>query len=232
MLRAASLTTTAGGYAVPVELDTTLLITNAGRVNPIRQLADVRQTNVNTVEFINTTGITAGTARGDGGFGQRSGPRTADVNIEKAFAFVPFSIEIGSDWANFQNDMAMAFADAKDDLEADKFLTGLGHGSNEPQGLIAAGGATAVTRRHHGGCSARRICTRCEQALSERYQPNASIVGNRATYQKIRQLDTGGGANLWVQLQNDNPPTLSATAYEWTDYDNTPTTADEHRHRV
>jgi HK97 family phage major capsid protein len=59
MQRTASLTTTAGGYAVPVELDTSLLLTNAGVVNPIRQLARVRQTNVNTVEFINTTGITA-----------------------------------------------------------------------------------------------------------------------------------------------------------------------------
>ena len=130
LMRTSSLTTTAGGFAVPVELDTTLILTNAGVVNPIRNLARVRQTNVNTYEFINSTGIVAG-------FGAEAAEASDNaptlqqptVNIEKAFAFVPMSIEISQDWANIQEDMALCFADAKNQLESSKFLTGLGHAS-------------------------------------------------------------------------------------------------------
>ncbi len=227
LMRTSSLTTTAGGFAVPVELDTSLILTNAGVVNPIRNLARVRQTNVNTYEFINSTGIVAG-------FGAEATEASDNaptlqqptVNIEKAFAFVPMSIEISQDWANIQEDMALCFADAKNQLESSKFLTGLGHASHEPQGLIAAGGATSIVTTGTTAVVGAADLYALRQALSERYQPNASIVGNRATFDKIRQLDTAGGANLWVQLSYDNPPTLLGyPAYMWSKYDNTPTTS-------
>jgi len=227
LMRAGSLTTTAGGYAVPVELDTTLLLTNSGVVNPIRNLARVRQTNVNTVEFINTTGITASygaeaTEASDGA------PTLAQpvVNIEKAQAFVPFSIEIGEDWAAIQEDMALAFADARNQLEAQQFLTGLGHSSHAPQGLIAVGGATAIVSTATTAVFAVADLYSLENALSPRYRPNASFVANRAAYQKIRQFDTAGGASLWIQLQNANPPTLLGyNAYEWSNYSSGVTTS-------
>lgn len=227
LMRTASLTTTAGGFAVPVELDTTLLLTNAGVVNPVRNLARVRQTNVNTVEFINTTGITASygaevTTASD------NAPVLAQptINVEKAQAFVPFSIEIGQDWAAFQEDMALCFSDAKNQLEAQKFLTGLGHGSHEPQGLIAVGGATAVVSTGTTAVFKVSDLYNLEGALSPRYRANAAIVGNRAAFQQVRQFDTAGGASLWVQLQNNNPPTLIGyDAYEWSNYASTPTTS-------
>ncbi len=224
---ALSLSTTAGGYAVPVELDTTLILTNAGVVNPVRNLARVRQTTVNTVEFINTTGITAG-FNNEATEASDNSPVLAQptVNIEKAFAFVPMSIEIAEDWKNIQADLAMCFADAKNQLEAQKFLTGLGHASHEPQGLIAAGGATSVVTSASTAIFAVADLYSLENALSPRYRANASIVGNRAAFQKVRQLDTAGGANLWVQLQNSNPATLIGyPAYEWSNYSSAVTTS-------
>lgn len=227
MQRAASLTTTAGGFAVPVELDTTLILTNSGVVNPVRNLARVRQTNVNTVEFINTSGITAA-------FGAEATEASDNtpvlaqptVNVEKAFAFVPMSIEIAEDWAGIQADMAMCFADAKNQLEADKFLKGLGHTSTQPQGLIAAGGATAVVTSATTAVFAVADLYSLETALSPRYRGNASIVGNRAAFQKVRQFDTAGGANLWVQLQGSNPAQLLGyNAYEWSNYSSALTTS-------
>ena len=49
-----------------------------------------------------------------------------------------------------------------------------------------------------------------ENALGPRWRPNASVVGNRATYNAIRQFDTAGGAGLFVNnlqqgLQNNVP---------------------------
>ncbi len=227
MIRTASLTTTAGGYAVPVELDTTLLLTNAGVVNPVRNLARVRQTNVNTVEFINTAGITAAftaeaTEASDGA------PVLAQpvLNVEKAQAFVPMSIEIAEDWANIQADMAMAFADAKNQLESQKFLTGLGHASHEPQGLIAVGGATAVISTATTATFALADVYALSAALSTRYRPNATLVANRSTFDKARQFNTAGNYGAWVDLADGRPSTLTGyPVQEWSSYSGAITTS-------
>jgi len=147
------------------------------------------------------------------------------VNIEKAFAFVPMSIEISEDWANIQQDMALCFADAKNQLESLKFLKGLGHGSHEPQGLIAAGGATAVTSTATTAVFAVADLFSLETALSPRYRPNASIIGNKATFQKIRQF-ASNGVNIWVQLPGAIPNELIGyPVYEYSSMDSTPTTS-------
>jgi HK97 family phage major capsid protein len=226
MQRTASLVTTAGGFAVPVELDTTLLLTNAGVVNPIRGLARTRTTNVNTVEFINTAGATAMfTAEAQEAGDDAPVLAQPTVNIEKAMAFVPMSIEIAEDWAGIQQDMAMVFADAKNQLESQKFLTGLGHASHEPQGLIAAGGATAVTSTATTAVFAVADLFSLDNALSPRYRPNASIVGNRNTFQKVRQF-ASNGVNIWVQLQGNLPPELIGyPAYEWSNMSGAVTTS-------
>jgi HK97 family phage major capsid protein len=147
------------------------------------------------------------------------------VNIEKAMAFVPMSIEIAEDWAGIQQDMAMVFADAKNQLESQKFLTGLGHASHEPQGLIAVGGATAVTSTATTAVFAVADLFSLDNALSPRYRPGASIVGNRNTFQKVRQF-ASNGVNIWVQLQGNLPPELIGyPAYEWSNMSGAVTTS-------
>lgn len=225
--RALGLTTTAGGYAVPVTLDPTLILTNAGYVNPIRQLARTETITGNTWYGVSTTGITAGYAAE---FTEASDNSPTLVqptaNVEKAQAFIPFSIEIGQDWANFTAEMSRLFLDAKNNLENTKFLTGLGHTSSEPQGLIAVGGATAVVVTATTATIAVGDIYNLESALSPRNRANASIVGNRAFFQKVRQLDTAGGANLWTQLGNKTPSELLGyPVYEWSAYASTTTTS-------
>lgn len=227
MQRAASLTTTAGGFAVPVVLDPTVILTSSGVINPIRQIARVERTVGNTLEYISSAGITAGYGA-EATEASDNAPTLAQptLNVEKAFAFVPMSIEINEDWAGIQSSMAMMFSDAKDTLENSKFLTGLGHASHEPQGLIAVGGATAVVSSATTAVFAVADLYNLEGALAQRWRARASIVGNRAAFQKVRQFDTAGGANLWVQLQNSNPPTLLGyNAYEWSAYSSAVTTS-------
>jgi HK97 family phage major capsid protein len=226
--RAASLTTTAGGFAVPVELDTTLLLTNAGVISPIRSLARVRQTNVNTYEFITSTGITAAYGA-EATEASDNAPVLAQptLNVEKAFAFVPMSIEVASDWANIQADLAMAFADAKEQLESSKFLTGVGHGSNEPMGLIAAGAATAIVTSATTAVVALADLYSLELALSPRYRARASIVGNKAVFQKVRGFGTASGPSAWTDSLRDGNPNqlLGYPAYEWSSYSSGVTTS-------
>ncbi len=227
MERTASLTTTAGGYAVPVILDPSVILVSSGVINPVRQLARVVQVTGNTWQGITSTGITAGYAAEET-IATDNAPALVQpvANVEKAFAFVPMTIEISQDWGAIQSEMAMMFQDAKDTLENTKFLTGIGHASTEPLGLIAPLGATAVVTSAATATIAAADLYSLETALAPRWRARASIVGNRAAFQKVRQLDTAGGANLWVQLQNSNPPTLLGyPAYEWSAYTSAVTTS-------
>ena len=119
----------------------------------------------------------------------------------------------------------MVFADAKNQLESAKFATGLGHTSHEPQGLIAAGGATAVSSTATTAVFAVADLFSLEIALGPRYRANATIMGNKATFQKVRQF-ASNGVNIWVQLQGALPPELIGyPALEWSSYAATPTTS-------
>jgi HK97 family phage major capsid protein len=223
--RTLSLTTTAGGYAVPVTLDPTVILTSNGVVNPIRQLARTVTITGNVWEGVTSTGITAGYSA-EATETTDNAPALAQpvANVEKAQAFVPFSIEIGEDWGAIQSEMAMMFQDAKDTLEADKFMTGLGHASHVPQGLLV--GATAVVTSAATATFAVADVYSLEAALAPRWRPNASFVGNRAIYNKVRQFDTAGGANMWVQLQDSAPPRLIGyPAYEYSNFSSSVTTS-------
>src|SRR3954452_14729009 len=62
------------------------------------------------------------------------------IKAEKAQSYMEFSIEAGQDWVSLRDEINRLLSDAKDVLEATKFMTGTG--TNEPEGLIS-GLATA-----------------------------------------------------------------------------------------
>ena len=205
--RAMSLTTTAGGFAVPYTLDPSVLLTSNGVVNPLRQIARVEQITGNTWNGVSSAGITAAYAA-EATEASDDAPTIAQPTavVEKAQAFVPFSIEIGEDWTQLQAELTMMLTDAKDTLEADKFLTGVGHGSNVPEGLLVGGTAIVTTAATATFAVADLYSLR--QALPPRFQPRARYLANSAQYDRVRQFDTSGGASLWTQLEFDRPANL------------------------
>jgi hypothetical protein len=86
-----------------------------------------------------------GIGSGGGGFGV---PLTLDPTItvvddgqpaivtEKAQAWVEFSIEVDQDWLSLQGDLVRLLTEGKNNVEADTFVNGAGHASNEPEGLM------------------------------------------------------------------------------------------------
>lgn len=205
--RALGIGSQGGNYPVPVTLDPTVLRTSNGAVNPLRQVSRVFTITGNTWNGVASAGVTAA-------YSAEAAENTDDsptltqlsANVEKADAFVPISIENSEDWSGFTTELAQMFQDAKDELESSKFLTGLGHSSTEPQGLLV--GATAVVLTATTAVFAIGDLYNVVQALAERWQPNASILANRAALNKVRQFDSSGGASLWVQLQAGYPQRL------------------------
>jgi HK97 family phage major capsid protein len=132
-----------------------------------------------------------------------------EIEVEKAQAFVPFSIEIGEDWGALRSEMTRAFAEAKANLEADKFLNGAGSSSNEPEGLLT--GATNLVG--FGATFQESDLYTLVDSLPDRYQDNASVLMSRAIASLVRQFGTADNG-LWApSLAVGAPPTL--LDYPW-----------------
>jgi HK97 family phage major capsid protein len=134
------------------------------------------------------------------------------ATVTKAQAFIPFSIEVGQDWGSLESEMARLIQDAKDVEEATAFATGAGTGVN-PQGVLT--GATSTVAAGTAAFTVAHGYALLE-ALPARFRPNAVFVANLTQYNRIRQLDTAGGANLWVQnltqgIGNDATGNIGAT---------------------
>ena len=206
--RAASLTGNAGGFAVPYVIDTTIINTNAGSVNPMRQIATVRSITTNVWQ-----GVSAGavTASWDAEAAEVSDdtPTLADPSItaHKGQAFVPFSIEVGQDWVGMEADVRMMFAEARDDLEAAAHFTG--SGSGQPTGIVTAldGGASEVAPGVAETFAAGDVYA-LETALAAKYRNRASWTANKAIYNTIRQFDSNGGSAMWERIGAGQPGQL------------------------
>jgi HK97 family phage major capsid protein/HK97 family phage prohead protease len=207
----ATFTGNAGGFAVPYQLDPTLIPTSNFSVNPFRQIARVEKVLTNEWKGV-TTGAVAASYAGEGAEVGDGTPTLGQptANPERCHAFVPFTYELEQDWAAALTEMAGLIAEGKDDIEAVKFLEGAGHGSKEPEGLLTA--IEAAQEVAAGGTKAFAIADfyKLEEALPPRFRPRAQFLGNRFVYNKIRQFDTAGGAALWVWLREglgNNVPT-------------------------
>jgi HK97 family phage major capsid protein len=186
--RALGLTGSAGGFAVPVTLDPSVLATSAGVANAFRQISRVETiTGSNVWKGVSSDGVTASfTAEATEATDASPVLAQPTVNVEKAQAFIPFSIEIGDDWGGLEAELGSMLADANHALEAQKFATGLGHGSNEPQGLLV--GATAIVSTAAATTLAVGDVYALSQALPPRFQQGASWIASKPTFDRVRRL--------------------------------------------
>ncbi len=216
---------TSTNYAVPSTVDPTLVLTSNGVINPVRQIARVITITGNTWSGVSTAGVSAAYAAESATVADGSPTLSQPAaNVEKAHAFIKYPIEVGEDWGALQAEMARLFADAKDTLESSKFLRGLGHGSNEPEGLLV-GTSTGTVQTATASVMGVADIYSTMAALAPRWRARAVFAGSLGAYQRIRQLDTSGGASLWVQLQFGEPANLvGRPAYEWTEYSSSVTT--------
>jgi HK97 family phage major capsid protein len=180
----------AGGFALPFELDPSIQLESDGELNPIRSLATV--TSVTTVEWrgITSEGVTAEFAK-EGDEVKDNSPELAQPKIrpERAHSFVPFSIEYGQDWPSLSQELFRLFSDARDTLEATKFTDGTGE--DEPEGLLTGASKTVATATKDvlavGDVYAN------QEALPPRFQPRASWLSSLTIANTIHRFSSPGG---------------------------------------
>jgi HK97 family phage major capsid protein len=213
-VRAVTLTDANGGYLVPTVVDPTIIITGTHNgmlgVNPLRQQADVRQISGDNLTVVSSGGVTVEwVAEGQESTDNAPTFSTLTLTPYRANCFVPYSIEAEQDWPGLEATIRRLIAIAKDDEEAAVFTTGSGVG--RPLGLITDIVAN-YTGQIQASASADTFAVADLYALrnkvAPRYQGRASWMANQLIYDKVRQFDTAGGANFWVDLNGANPPSL------------------------
>jgi HK97 family phage major capsid protein/HK97 family phage prohead protease len=188
-----------GGYAIVYELDPTIIPTSNYSVNPYRAIARNIQISGTNEWRAATAAATTFAFSAEATEASDNAPTLAqpDIFVEKAQAFIPYSVEIGQDWGDLQAEMGRLLSDAKDDVEATKFTLGAGHASQEPKGIITA--ATSTTAPTGGvGTFAIADLYKLLEALPPRFRPRASWLGSLFTFDKVRQFDTAGGSGVWI----------------------------------
>ena len=211
--RALSLgTDSAGGFAVPFQLDPTVILTSNGVINPLRQIARVEQIVGKEWQGVTSAGITVSRVA-EGTEASDDAPTLAQptVRAQRVQGFVPFSIEIDQDWAGLRAEMTRLLADAKDEEEANSFVNGNGTGTQANGVIGTLGTGSNVTANTFTSASIYQL----EEALPPRFRARAAFLANRSIYNLARQFDTAGGADLWVRLGDGLPPELIGyPAYE------------------
>jgi HK97 family phage major capsid protein len=185
-------TNTAGGYLVPTHLDPTLLLTNSGSSNVMRQYAKVVTLTEGSVwNGVTTAGVTASW---DGELVEVSddSPAVARVSITayKAQSLIQSSIDAFADIAGLTQDVLGLFADAKDRLEGAAHMTG--SGSSQPKGLFTAINASSSlqTTSTTGATLGEVDVHALYRALPVRWRGQGSFVLNPLYNLAIKRLGT------------------------------------------
>lgn len=219
---AMSLTTAFGGAMVPYTLDPSVMLTNTGVVNPVRQLARVETiAGSNEWRGVTSAGVTAEWL-GEGAEAADASPNDfaqPTIPTVKGAAYLFGSYEVLGD-SGFASQVQSLIGDAKDRLEGTAFT--VGNGTTQPQGFItgkvAAGGlvASATTDTF-----AVADVYSTQAGLAPRFRNSRSAwMANVNIINRIRQFDTAGGSSLWAQLAAAAPgQLLGQPAYEVSDMD-------------
>jgi HK97 family phage major capsid protein len=203
-----------GGYAVPFQLDPTVMLTSAGVRNPIRELARVETIVGKEWQGVTSAGTTV--SRGaEAAVAPESNFTLAQptVRTNRVQGYTVFSLEIDLSWSALRSEITRMLVDAKAQ-EENSFITGDGTGVN-PGGINGTLTGQDVETASQGAFVLADLF-KVEEALDARWEDNASFLAHKTVYNKVRQFPTDGSAgsmnNLWTQnLADGNPRRLLDT---------------------
>ncbi|WP_070010578.1 phage major capsid protein [Streptomyces abyssalis] len=198
-----------GAELVPLTLDPTILLTNAGTANSLRKVSRVVQTSSGQWKGVSSSGATSewlaeATEAADGS------PPLDDIPIPvwKAAVDVVWSYEIEQDSAgDFLKQVRTVSQDAVDNMTALAYTTGTG--TAQPKGFVTAlAGTTSEINTTGTEAMVATDPFALQNALGARFSANASFQSHIGTANALRAFETSNGALYWPELRN-NPPALA-----------------------
>jgi HK97 family phage major capsid protein len=211
----------AGGFAVPVLIDPTIIMTAQGSANDILRLARVETITNDTWRGLSSAGV-SWSFKAEAAAATDNSPSVAqpEVPTRRADGFIPFSIEVGMDWPGFAEQMSGMLGEGYDELLAEKLTTGTS-GSTEPDGLISSLDANTnveVTVAAAGGIAAADVYD-LWNALPQRFRraANCAWMSSTDVQNSIRQLGTVD-PNFTVDITQEAIPRLFGREYPMNDF--------------
>jgi len=197
-----------GGFAVPFQLDPTVILTNDGRIDPLRSISRVVQITGKEWQGITSAGVTVSRSAEAAEVGVNE-PTLAQptVKAERVTGFVRYSMEVDQDWAQMRTEVTSILADAKAEEEAGSFLNGNGT-PPAANGLIETLAAGSDVNVATTGAFVVGDLYELEQSLPPRFRGRGRFMGNKAIYNAVRQFGTTDGHALWERIGNGQPPEL------------------------
>jgi HK97 family phage major capsid protein len=208
-----------GGFAIPIAIDPTILLTSSGALNPIRDLADVREIVTSTLRLVSAD--TPASSYGAELQEVTDGSPTfvqPTITAQKGQSFIPFSIEIGQDWGGMQNELLKLLADGRAILDATKFLSGTG--TAEPVGIFAATGGLTTTQRIQSATTATLaiadVYALREGLAATRFFANAAFAAHPTVFDTMYRFVGGGNTTEPLPMpQGRGGPLVGAPKAEW-----------------
>lgn len=210
LLRTAmSLTAGNGGVLVPVFLDPTIILTNAGITGPIRSISTVKTIATKEWDGVTSAGISASWT-GEGVETADATPTYSGPTItpKKADAWVFGSYEVFQD-SGFSAELSRLLGDAKTRHEEAAFATA-NVGATRPRGVVAAVAAVTASIVTSATTNAFVIgdVYNTSDAVNPRQESKMAWLAHKKIFSKIRQFDTSGGGGFWANLGMGTPPQL------------------------
>lgn len=200
-----------GGFAVPFQLDPTIILTSNGTINPLRQISRVERIVGKQWQGVTSAGVTVSRAA-EGAEAADNSPTLAQptVSAERVQGFIQFSREVEQDWNSLQSEMLMLLAEAKDIEEGSSFTLGDGTGTNAGGIVTTLTGQNIDVSTAGGGFKVPDTLDAITQAVPPRFRANAKFIANIAVYNKIGALAVAAGyiTDPWVSLVDGKPSRL------------------------
>lgn len=195
-MRAANEGTSAdGGFGIPVLIDPTIILTSGAATAPILDICQVTTITTDQWKGVTSAGFTwaygaESSVVADNSLANLLQPT---IPVYKAAGFIPYTIEVGDDYPDFQEEMSKYLAQGYLNLVA--VTTQTGTGSSQPTGIFTGmqntttpAHVTVTTKGALGAVDARSAWA----ALPEIFRPNATWMMHVSVENQIRSWASGG----------------------------------------
>lgn len=214
------------GAVLPSPLDPTIVLTNSGATDPMRDLARVDTTASKSKRYITSAGSTFSY---DAELAEVSDDTFTETEVEiethRGTGFIQASMEAWMDQPGFDTEVAKIIADGKQRLDASKFITGTG--TNEPFGIETslAGTASEIAPATAETLAADDVYALLE-ALPPRFRERATFQLELSTRNFIHRLHNPSGTEPAL-IEGTNligaPMRLNSSVDPYSDVDATAT---------
>lgn len=212
----------AGGFAVPVVIDPTIILTAQGSDNPILDLARVETITNDVWKGLSSAGV-SWKFGAEASASTDNSPTIAQPTVDTARAdgFIPFSIEVGMDWPGFAERMSELLGSGYNELLADKLT--LGTGADVPIGVLARLASQTApvvkTELAAAGVIAPSDIYNAWARLPQRHRNKQStaFMSSTRTQNSVRQLGTLD-PNFTVDMTEEGITRLFGRRYPMNDY--------------